>query len=248
MILSDTVFFRSKIKYTYEVENNVAITDEIQKFVDAEWSGLVEKTKVKGGSVWDSDVYRISDFTILKDELILSLGNVRYSHIRAFKKQKRKLSLMSKKYHPRGGVVSAVIKTSDSLFINGRLPQSSSIDATINVVGGSMNMSEFDFNDDFSVYNFMENEILEELGIEKRYIKEIKIIGIIQSENMQIIFLFAVELLITGNTVLSLHEELKSKEFESLVLSNSTELLDIFARMGGWKIDISALGGFKDLI
>lgn len=246
MIILDHTYNNAFIKYSFTDKYLQDVTKDCRIKMDTEWDNLVKVTEAKGGKVWDSDIYRITGISE-GGYLHISLDKIRYKDMKGARTILPELISLDDSYQPHGGIVASIIRSKSGDYIVGNLPSSSVLTLKTNLIGGSMNIDEVPFDENFSIHKFIENELFEELGVVKEYIKESNLIGIIQTKNHHFVFVFFIDLLLSSEEILQSHKKLEEKEFQSIEILPKSELIGKLSEIGDWQGKIHLLKSFQHI-
>lgn len=206
---------------------------------NAEYEELVQSVWAKmrrERSLWDGNYYRVLDPTELSGGATVRLGMIPYRYIATYPRlhEQHLQHALSALNHLSTG---ALIRTSDGFYVFGKRARNGIAD----ILGGGVQPEELAVTCGADLEENLYKEILEEAGLHRSDVKELRGIGAVVAATSNVILMALVYLKITSNEVETRFSGRTEEEMAELVFVPESEIQKYLDGMTDYRKLISTL-------
>ena len=223
-------------KHSLDTQIQIAISDTssrkqdplLEKQLTQDWEKHMQTCIARGEKVWDGTSYRVNSIEIDTSVVRIELGPIKWS----VRSPIRFIELLHEKgpaYRGQGAFVSALLQTSDGMFVFGKRPN-----GTLTTIGGLVSGEETQI-ETFEDFDTMQNiELMEEIGINSTYVRNRTFLGMVYSSAADVGFIYMLSLSIDKNNVEQAFKDRTDEEISSLLFLTTEELETHLGQMGDY--------------
>ena len=232
-ILVKGKFYADDIIVTTNPVSNRKVDDVLESKVKVAWKEVYKKAKAEGKQVWDGVSFRLNDVREEHSHLKLEVSPIKFSVRYPLNKMKEDLERLGEDYYPRGMAIGGFIKTLDGEFIFGQRSGKSMTSNKIDFIGGVI--EEHDGASGQSLLSRNQIEIKEEVGIDRRFIDEMFVVGVVLSNTTNVILITYTELSMGSLEVRNVFSKATDDEMSDLIFVEEKNLAEYLESLGGYK-------------
>ena len=235
--------FRGKIlvQNTCPLENiQVTVQDDwfsyppkLQEHIDTIREAKVLESEQKWSKLWDGNNYRLVQYESNPTSLQLDLGYVKYRNARVTKFLLEDISKLPTDQRANSIFVSWYIHTQDKYSVRGeRSARYLCKDGEIEIIGGVLQPDEILVSTIQDILNWFLKEVEEETGVPAEYTQNPHLVGITQSEHLNIGIIFQIDIALTKDEVLQKFHEKNDLEMKNLLFIPQDKTIDFLNTLG----------------
>lgn len=201
------------------VPSRIVLSSEQRESMKRYWDMFLDEANKRGSHVWDGELYRLEGLK----EGVLELSTIQFSDVCGLV-YKQDLSLIPKCSWTNQLATSSLVKTKDGLFLFGVRNRSTMSDASVDFIGGGLDVGELVIDSCNDIFVNEEKEIREEIGVSD--IERMVGLGLVFTGKSNILFIFYTELGISSDEVLSVFNGRGDDEMEGVEFVEENGLKD----------------------
>ncbi len=222
--------------HTKDTAIHLSISDTSTRKVDpiyeqkiiADWNTHLDSCAERGENVWDGTSYRVNSIIKEQNAVYIELGPIKWS-IRSPIRFIEELHKQGTDYRGNGAFVTALLQTSDKMFVFGKRPN-----GALTTIGGLISGEETPIHT-FEDFDSMQNiELMEEIGIDASHITQRDFLGMLYSSAADVGFIFMLSTSLSASEVTNQFQKKQDDEISSLVFIPATELSTHMQEMGDY--------------
>jgi hypothetical protein len=215
------------------------VDPELESQVASTWAKILKEAEKSGQLAYENEyTYRLNGFTFDKGNLELEIAQIPFSIRYALTKLPRTFELRED-YWPKGLFVASIVKTSDDFFVFGsksskNLSSNALKVKKIDPIGGMLDEQVLDVN--LYLDKMLKNELLEEAGINPKFIEEVRCIGLLISRSSNIGIINYTRINVTKNELNESFKQLNDGEFSDLIFVEKSELEQFTSELEDYRV------------
>jgi predicted NUDIX family NTP pyrophosphohydrolase len=218
-----------KVEIENQSESSAKVPPLYSEALEDHWAEIVEYKNSIGTRIWNSDLYRLEDFKLKGEKLLLKVSTVETKAVLVFCRfcQKHEFHEM---YWPKNMFVAGIVETSDSVCLFGRLSgKTLGGKGKVDMLGGALSKQEIALAGGRDLETALLDEFNEEFGVTVDQVESCWLRGLVLSEVMSIGVIFEIKLGITHAEVLECFEQTNDDELSDFVAVPYTDLSKFLA-------------------
>ncbi len=237
--LCEGVFYPENILLNFSNLYKIKIDQNIEIKIKKSWNKYKKKKISEGGIIWDATTYRLDFLDIMERDMELFLGEVKFSKRIGARDYLDEIFKLGNEFYPNGIFLSSIIQTSNNKYIIGEMSGKTISQSKFDLIGGVLSKDEKCIKTSNDIFNELLKELKEEVDINQSEVIDIYLRSIIQTEKMQVCFLFFVN--INLNSQMVSDRFLSNNEILDIKFLEKKELMTFFEKAEGYKRIISTL-------
>jgi hypothetical protein len=218
-------FSRNRVQCKYRQISKRKVDRKIENAAKKIWQTKFRKAKAAGKKVWDQPVYRLEKFLLENNKCILEFSTIPFSVRSSIKDFTGQLLEKGDDYLPMAVYSSVFVETADGSFVFGEKSDKFLANRKFSYIGGVFNRKDKDKKVD--LFAAAVNEVREELGINQKDIRDIKLVGALRSDSCNAAMVFHLRLNISQKEVISKFKRQNDNEMKDLFFTDSSNLKDV---------------------
>ena len=228
-ILFSGAYSQTDLTCIYNEKSPREIDPQIERKAKHLWNEKVQEASAKGQKIWDAKVYRLDHFEA-GEKCKLNFSTIPFSIRMGLQTCTSELASLGESFLPKATYTSVFIETDDNVFVFGSKSDKYNTTRTFTYIGGVFNHVE---NVETNLFESVESEILEELGISQSEIKTLLLIGAFQSKTANVGFIFYCKLSISFETLQRICDKREDFELKTIHFVQRDDIRDFCTKRIG---------------
>lgn len=203
--------------FVKEVDSTRVIDHNLEARCKQTWDAMLVEAAQTNKKLWDCDVYRFESMSNDSEKLNLFFSTIPFSVRLGMNMHTNEIKKLGITYASQGIFTSCFVRTSDNMYIFIEKSEHYFTHKKISFVGGIVSKSERVLTSGKDLFKGVEKEVLEEIGVSARDIRDIHLRIGYRSENFNVCLLFEVLVSLAFSEVLKLFTKNHDDEAKKII-------------------------------